>query len=180
MAGAKKGAGRLRSSPVGAEVASGCRGGASPRGRARRGRGGVRGRGSRGRGAGGSPSPPLRRTTHTGFPPFEFVMDLDRRTTQPASSAGLLHGGDGHGRRPANRLLASSGRLPQRPLLGQSGVHHRRLHAPGEGMESVRVLPSPHPGAVLGVRIRRGLDALHEDLSCRWRTRGLLHGERPQ
>ena len=82
MAGAKKGFGRLRASSVGAEVESGSRGGAAPRGRARRGRGGGRGRGSRGRGgrgAGGSLSPPSRSTTHTGFPPFEFVVDLDRR-----------------------------------------------------------------------------------------------------
>ena len=72
----------MRSSSTGAEVAFGSRGRAAPRGRARRGRGGGRGRGIRGRGgrgAGGSQNPTSRRTTHTGFPPFKFVVDLDRR-----------------------------------------------------------------------------------------------------
>ena len=63
--------GRTRSSSAAAEAVPRGRGRAAPRGRARRGRGG--------RGARGSPSPPPRSTTHSGFPSFEFIIDLDCR-----------------------------------------------------------------------------------------------------
>ena len=71
MARAKRGAGHTRSSSAAVEAIPRGRGRSTLGGRARRGRGG--------RGARGSPSPLPRSKTHSGFPSFEFIVDLDCR-----------------------------------------------------------------------------------------------------
>ena len=93
--------------------------------------------------------------THTGLPLFEFVVDLDSRLRSrlhlPDSFVAAVDSDDG---RPTGFWLQVDG-CPNSPswVEVEYTVDDSRLL--GMGWKAFCKLPSPHLGAVLGVRIRR-------------------------